>query len=265
MNTYNKKYLIGHRGITSIHSENTLESICYIKKFKNLNNLPFNFGSEFDVMLTKDDKIVCHHDNNLKRMTNIDIDVCNINYDELKNIKIKNKYKIPLLKNILDSFKNLNFLLDIEIKDNFKNDKLNIFINKFSNLICKYDYKNFVIKSFNHNIINKLKLLVPDLKIGYLIEYFDESFLNYKNSIIFFDVCLFDEKYCKKKNIICINKYIKNLQKKNDLGCYTFLSNTNIQNENLIFDSIIKYNIKYIVTDNIFHTIFKFNNIHIKL
>ena len=158
MNTYNKKYLIGHRGITSIHSENTLESICYIKKFKNLNNLPFNFGSEFDVMLTKDDKIVCHHDNNLKRMTNIDIDVCNINYDELKNIKIKNKYKIPLLKNILDSFKNLNFLLDIEIKDNFKNDKLNIFINKFSNLICKYDYKNFVIKSFNHNIIDKIKL-----------------------------------------------------------------------------------------------------------
>jgi glycerophosphoryl diester phosphodiesterase len=264
MNTLKKSnyYLIGHRGITSHYVENTLESITYIQ---NYNNFSFNIGSEFDIMITKDNKIICHHDDNLKRMTNVNVNICDINYDELKNIKINNIYKIPLLTEVLESFKNFNLLLDIEIKDNVKGNKLNIYINNLSQILKKNDYKNYIVKSFNHNIINELKLLIPDLKIGYLIEYFDESYLNYKNSIIFFDVNLFDDEYCNNNNIASINKYINKLSLYNDLGCYTFLSKNSNQNENLIFDNIINYKIKYIVTDNIFHTIIKINNINTKL
>ena len=97
MNTLKKSnyYLIGHRGITSHYVENTLESITYIQ---NYNNFSFNIGSEFDIMITKDNKIICHHDDNLKRMTNVNVNICDINYDELKNIKINNIYKIVFMK-----------------------------------------------------------------------------------------------------------------------------------------------------------------------
>ena len=135
-----------------------MEAISYIKKYNNLN---INIGVEFDILITKDNKIICHHDNNLKRMTNINMKVCDMNYDDFKNIKIKNKYNIPLLIDVLDNFKNYDLLLDIEIKDNVIDSKLDIYIYE----LCKI-LKNFIIKSFNHDIINKLKINIPDIKIG---------------------------------------------------------------------------------------------------
>jgi len=69
-----------HRGLLNFAPENTLLSIEIAKErgFKNL---------ELDIVTTKDDKIVVFHDMNLKRMFNIDRDVCEVNYYELIKLK----------------------------------------------------------------------------------------------------------------------------------------------------------------------------------
>ena len=56
--------IYGHRGARGDLPENTLDSFKEIRKYPNI-------GIELDVLLTKDNLVVCCHDNNLKRMTNI--------------------------------------------------------------------------------------------------------------------------------------------------------------------------------------------------
>ena len=47
--------------------------------------LKYNYSIELDVQLTKDNILVVFHDENLKRMTNLDKLVCETNYEEIKN------------------------------------------------------------------------------------------------------------------------------------------------------------------------------------
>ena len=69
-----------HRGLLNFAPENTLLSIEIAKErgFKNI---------ELDIVTTKGNKIVVFHDMNLKRMFNIDRDVCEVNYEELLKLK----------------------------------------------------------------------------------------------------------------------------------------------------------------------------------
>ncbi len=41
-------------------------------------------GFECDVRLTKDKQIICYHDKNAKRLSNLDLKIANTNYDQLK-------------------------------------------------------------------------------------------------------------------------------------------------------------------------------------
>ena len=66
-------------------------------------------GIEFDVLLTKDNVVVCCHDNNLKRLTGKNINLSDITFNQLCNLKIKKeieydetyKYLIKISKKLL--------------------------------------------------------------------------------------------------------------------------------------------------------------------
>jgi len=93
--------IISHRGYTFTgFKENTIHAL--------KTGLELSDGIEFDIRLTKDDKLIVFHDANIG-----DKKILDLNYYEIIQI---NK-DIPLLENILDLYINLNKLLDIELKD----------------------------------------------------------------------------------------------------------------------------------------------------
>ena len=131
-----------HRGIVNKnYKENCLKS--FRASFKR------KYGIETDIHTTKDNKFVCFHDFTLRRIFKINKSIKNINYGDLKKIKNK-KFKIPLLKEVLELSKN-KFPIFIEIKP-LLNKRL------LSGLIDETKaFKKCIFISFKHkNIYNLL-------------------------------------------------------------------------------------------------------------
>jgi glycerophosphoryl diester phosphodiesterase len=74
--------ILAHRGLVTEYQENTLPAIQSA-----IDNL-YCDGTEFDVFLTKDNKVVLFHDENLKRLTGIDRSIYEMTWDDLKTIQI---------------------------------------------------------------------------------------------------------------------------------------------------------------------------------
>lgn len=135
--------LICHRGIHNKDiKENTLESI------KNALNSDKYMGVEFDIRTTKDNEFIVYHD----PLYNGEL-ISNINYLELP------KY-IPKLEYILNI--DTNKILLVEIK-NIKGN-----INKFVELLNKYNNKNIYVMSFNSKLMNKISNMDISFKTGVL-------------------------------------------------------------------------------------------------
>ena len=106
--------------------------------------LRYGYNIELDVHLTKDNKLVVFHDNNLKRVCGVNKIIEDCTYDELLKYNLFNtNYKIPLFCDVL-KLVNGKVALLIETKV--------IKCGKLEEELCKYldDYKGFfAIQSFN--------------------------------------------------------------------------------------------------------------------
>lgn len=106
---------IAHRGLRNGDiPENS------IKSFKKA--MEKNYTIELDVQLTKDKKLVVFHDDNLKRMTNCDKKVKDVNYQDLKKLRLENTdEKIPTLKEVINLVDNkVPLLIEIKNSDDVK-------------------------------------------------------------------------------------------------------------------------------------------------
>ena len=144
-----------HRGMAKKNfKENTIFSFkyCFSK----------NYGIETDLHCTKDNKIVCFHDFNLKNKLRINKYINKINYNELHKIGKKNKNPIPLLKELVELSKKKNYLM-LEIKPIFSKKNLKLLINEIKNL------KKYSITSFKAKNLIKLYSLNKKLNLGLLV------------------------------------------------------------------------------------------------
>ena len=134
-----------HRGLAKKKfKENTIQSFKYCFKRK--------FGIETDLQVTKDNKLVCFHDFNLKRKFKLNVNVKDINYPKLKKISNKNKAPIPLLKDLLKISNNKHRLL-LEIKPLLNNQNLMSLVN-----LTKKKKKVRLFSFKEKNLINLYKL-----------------------------------------------------------------------------------------------------------
>lgn len=124
-----------------------------------------NFNIELDIRVTKDNKIIVFHDDNIKRLTGIDRLVKDMTYNELSNVKLLNTAdKIPLLKDAL-KLVNGRVTLLIELKENFSNNTLK----ELNKLLLDYNGK-VLLQSFNPVIIRKMALTsLKRYKMGILL------------------------------------------------------------------------------------------------
>ncbi|MFK7972673.1 MAG: glycerophosphodiester phosphodiesterase [Bacteroidia bacterium] len=120
---HKKPLILAHRGLVTKHQENTLPAI------QAAIESPHCDGTEFDVFLTKDNKVVLFHDENLKRLTGVDRNIHDLTWEDLKTIQVLQEIEvdgglrqyakplpIPLLEDVLEEIKGEDFFVDVELK-----------------------------------------------------------------------------------------------------------------------------------------------------
>ena len=180
------KYLENHKFIAFSHRGGSLENNeNTISAFQNSIELGYQY-IETDVQSTKDDKLVIFHDNDLKRIANQNINIADINYDDLRNIKIFNNETIPLLKDTIEELKFIKFNIDPKSdraaiilnsilkkrKDldrfcigSFFQHRVNLFRNSFLNKITTSMSKQEVVKLFFNQYLHLFKQDTPCIQV----------------------------------------------------------------------------------------------------
>jgi glycerophosphoryl diester phosphodiesterase len=148
--------IVGHRGAAGYAPENTLLS------FQTAIDIGCDV-TELDVRLTKDNKVVVIHDEEVSRVTDGEGFVCEMTLAKLKKLSCPKKQKIPTLQEVIDLCKGKIDLL-IELKAQSTPGKINQIIVK--NKITK----NVAVVSFNYELLREIKKLNPKLRAGLLFE-----------------------------------------------------------------------------------------------
>lgn len=223
-----KNSVIAHRGIfdNKVTIENT------IKAFKKAINK--NMTIELDVHLTKDNKIVVYHDDNLSRLTNSNKNIKDLTYDEIKNIKFKETDdKIPTLNEVLDIIDGKVPVI-IELKYDTKNHKLEKELVKILD-----NYKGeFAVQSFDYSIINWFKKNRENYIRGLLVTNKKDNLFKYlNNKLIFLNLCKPDFLSVNKKNLG--NKKIEEYNKNHPVIAYTIKNKKDYNKYKNEFDNLI--------------------------
>ena len=209
-----------HRGLAKKNfKENTLKSFNYCFKKK--------YGVETDLRCTKDNKIVCFHDFNLKSKFKINKFLKNICYDELKRISKKENLEVPLLKDLIKLSKNKRFLL-LELKPLFNKSNLVNLINNIKKL------KKYGLISFKEKNLKNLYKINKNLKLGLLISSASNlKHIKRKSKLKHVKFIVLEKKFLPGKKISKIKK---------NIFYYTIktkdLFNKYKDNKNLIFENL---------------------------
>ena len=186
-------HLLIHRGLAKKNfSENTISAFRYCFKKK--------YGIETDIHCTKDGKIVCFHDFNLKGKFKINRSLKNIKYQDLLKISKDKKKPIPLLNDLIKLSKNKRFLM-LEIKPLFTKENHKTLLKEIKNL------KNYSLTSFKEkNIINLYKMK-KSLNLGLLIpSTFTFNRIIEKSKKKYVKFLVLEKKFLKQKNLNKIKK-----------------------------------------------------------
>ena len=144
---------IAHRGGTEVAFENTYEA------FADAYALGYRWF-ETDVQISKDGLLYTIHDNNLKRIVGINININQLNSEDLDQILISGKHRIPRLDLLLRKFPNVTFNLDA------KNINAAKALVKLLN--SNKSFQNVCLGSFSFKTMNYIrKFLKRDLPMSF--------------------------------------------------------------------------------------------------
>ena len=154
-----KNKIFAHRGMHNNLNipENSMKS------FKR--SLDKNIPIELDIHLTKDNKLVVFHDNNLKRMTGVNKLIRKCSYEELIKLKLLDTDEaIPLFIDVLNLI-NGKVLINIEVKDD---KRLQTTVELLLNILDNYKGP-FIIQSFYFRYLLLIKKKRKNYITGILV------------------------------------------------------------------------------------------------
>ncbi len=164
---------IGHRGASGYEPENTLIS------FKKA--IYFNAdGIELDVHLSSDGQLVVIHDETIDRTFNGKGAVKELTALELK------KYGIPTLIEVFDLVHRRCFI-NIELKGIGTTKPVNDLINHYIS-DKKWEITDFLVSSFDWNMLEEFHLVNPKIRIGVLTEESIEAALAFSKKVKAFSI-----------------------------------------------------------------------------
>ena len=153
---------IGHRGARGYIAENTLESI---QKALDLNV----DGIEIDVFRCASGEIVVFHDKKLQRLTGHNGLIEETTFEELKNMLVEGRYRIPTLQQVLEKIGG-KILLNVELKgENTAIPTATILKQYLSD--SQSDIKKLIVSSKNWKELTLFKNQNTNIPIGVLSHY----------------------------------------------------------------------------------------------
>ncbi len=158
-NHLNEVEVIAHRGSTLHAPENTLLA------FSNA----LDEGAsmiELDVHLTKEGQLVVFHDNDLKRLTGVDVATIDLTQNELNTIRINETHSIPTLESVLSLINHQTKLL-IELKTHIETPELEETIVPILEAYGLGD--DVLIQSSNLEALQQINYLNPTIKKGLIV------------------------------------------------------------------------------------------------
>ena len=153
---------IGHRGARGYIAENTLESI---QKALDLNV----DGIEIDVFRCASGEIEVFHDKKLQRLTGHNGLIEETTFEELKNMLVEGRYRIPTLQQVLEKIGG-KILLNVELKgENTAIPTATILKQYLSD--SQSDIKKLIVSSKNWKELTLFKNQNTNIPIGVLSHY----------------------------------------------------------------------------------------------
>jgi glycerophosphoryl diester phosphodiesterase len=122
-------------------------------------------GIEFDIIISADGHAMVIHDDDLSLHAADDTVglVSEKTHEELKEVDVGDGQSIPALEEIIE-LAGKNKILNIELKSN---DSAEIVVKIAQEYIAKgWDRDNFLISSFNNELLKTIKNIEPDLRVG---------------------------------------------------------------------------------------------------
>lgn len=159
---------IAHRGLhDSTHPENSLSAfLCAIDR---------GYAIELDIHLLKDNTVVVFHDDDLRRAADVDKNLKDCTWDEIKGYCIFNtQEKIPTLKEVLDLVAGKTPLL-IE----FKTDRKAGLLERETMKLLREYHGEYAVQSFNPMSVKWFKKHAPDIARGQLSSFFTDVSLSW--------------------------------------------------------------------------------------
>lgn len=152
--------IISHRGNDNHHYlENTIEAITTALSKDYID------GAEIDIHLTKDNKLILSHDNDIT-FNNQKYLLTELEYDKIKKLFEENNTKLYTLNELLENLTTTKELL-IELKCEDK--RYNEYINEVYLTISKRQQLNIKICSFNYELLKQFKAKYSEITIGLII------------------------------------------------------------------------------------------------
>ncbi len=234
---------IGHRGLKDLAPENTLSSI----ELAINNNIKW---IEVDIQFSKDNIPFLLHDETFNRTTNGNGFPKDYDFDQIKTLDagswFNNKYKnlsIPSLEEVLNICTNNKIGLNIEMKESIFYQIQNL--ENLLKILKKPKYElEFYISSFNINVLNKMREVMPDILLGYLV---DDIKNNEELSKIIYK-SINSKCFCIGLNIDIVTKEIIRKIKENNF-IITIYSNKCIKSYQV--DRLLELGVDSIFIDNI--------------
>ncbi|MDR1172870.1 MAG: glycerophosphodiester phosphodiesterase [Bacteroidales bacterium] len=152
--------VIAHRGYWNCEGS-AQNSIASLQKARELHI----YGSEFDVWMTSDGVLVVNHDATVEGMR-----IDDTPYEKLKDIRLKNGEKLPLLEEyLLEGKKDKKTKLILEIKSHNTKDKEDRATAAVVEMVKKTGVKKQTeYIAFSLNVCKELVRLTPKTEIAYL-------------------------------------------------------------------------------------------------
>lgn len=153
--------IIAHRGFWQTNPNTTENSITALKNAQNLKV----YGSEFDVRMSKDGKLVVNHDEPHGKM-----EISETRFCDLRKLKLSNGEKFPTLKQYLrQGKKDSSVKLIVEIKPAKTPEREKEIVRKTLDLVQKLNIeKQCEFISFSKNICLEIEKLHPEYIVQYL-------------------------------------------------------------------------------------------------
>ncbi|MCK4381147.1 MAG: glycerophosphodiester phosphodiesterase [Candidatus Lokiarchaeota archaeon] len=224
--------IIAHRGASNIAPENTL------KAFKKAIELKADF-IEFDVLETKDGKIVVCHDEEISKLTGQHGFIRELTLQELKTFDFGEGEKIPSFEELIEVTKGkINLNCEVIVKG---------ISNKVIKILKKYDLTDSVIiSSFKREELLRFQKIDPTVKLAYLDHNNYEMPCSWDKKEEWIQFCIDNQLYAINPFYPLVNQQFVDLAHSNNIKVFPFTVDSGPAMRKLI-----KFGVDGIITNDV--------------